>query len=465
MVDDDLPQIAVLALYKGKNKLESANKACHNEVRSHTALFAFELAYFTIEGKRVNKLSNPHRLLLLLCLSQMAGFSGCTNSQDTPSADSQAAQDLSQGLQEQINRQAQLFPQALPSQFPEDFGIHDEFFLESFAVQTVLSPVATDELEANTRQIGFSSQLDNVGIVPPESLPDDSHWRYPRVLRSNYLIDASNNQPAVDPIQALSQLEPTQLVERLALDLASISPTSVRIRNNTLSLSIDGDSTDCQRVYEWRNRISHHQTLELSLQFERCPEPLEIAGFNRWRQATADVSARLVTHRGSDAQITSIDPQGSEPSAAMSVIELEGVAWMSQSWGTPPSASGAVLVDSLQLQLDDGRFLDVTRSKRRSGRGPRTVTAQITDSEGNTTPLNLIWEDGPGLPKAEMQGLYPGSVRLSDGSGELALTVRPLNRLLESQTIDGRHLHVPVTLSGSTQGVGFLDYYPLEPES
>jgi predicted secreted hydrolase len=113
---------------------------------------------------------------------------------------------------------------------------------------------------------------------------------------------------------------------------------------------------------------------------------------------------------------------------------VSGLAWLDHVWGDLPLPLGPIVADRLQLQLDDGTDLSITRTRRRDGGGTPTLAAYAVDPHGRvqvladaTLAMQAVrtWRGGSGGP-------YPIEWRLS--AGELRLDVAPLrdDQLLDS---------------------------------
>jgi len=90
-----------------------------------------------------------------------------------------------------------------------------------------------------------------------------------------------------------------------------------------------------------------------------------------------------------------------------SLTEQKGVGWISHVFGRVPELSGAVLLESLKTVLPNQQELRVNRTRRRSGRGPVTVTATLL-SNGQTRNL----DDVQWLEKTAAGALFPESITL-----------------------------------------------------
>jgi predicted secreted hydrolase len=105
---------------------------------------------------------------------------------------------------------------------------------------------------------------------------------------------------------------------------------------------------------------------------------------------------------------------------------LSGLAWLDHVWGDVPLPLGPIVSDRLQLQLNDGTDLLVTRTRRRDGGGTPTLAGYAVDPHGGMEPLasaalemeaTRTWRDAVGAS-------FPLDWRLR--AGELQAHVSPI---------------------------------------
>jgi predicted secreted hydrolase len=114
--------------------------------------------------------------------------------------------------------------------------------------------------------------------------------------------------------------------------------------------------------------------------------------------------------------------------------QVAGLAWMDHIWGDVPLPVGPIVWDRLQLQLDDGRELSVTRTRRRDGGGTPTLSGFVVDTQGDVQGL-----EGSSIELEARRTWRPDAAatpyrldwRLE--AGELELNIEPV---LDDQTHD-----------------------------
>jgi len=417
----------------------------------------------------MTSLSKIRRILgfvALVCCSAMLG--ACSDLGNVTKTDALVAADNAQPWLTQLAAQADQFRPAAPAQFPQDFQTHPDVFLESFSIQAILMPDEQIAASEKPLYISLIAQIDSLGLKGesgPDISPDQSsgvlsEWEYQRIVRSSHSAVAPGGEQAdqvqknvetplvAPPFTSLGTGEFVQVVERLALGLSSISPTSISIRNQIVSIeSASQGAENCERRYTWSSRLSAVAMLRLELDFSSCPDTLSLTGFNQWQQATSRVSAQLTSYSSDADGVTT---------------PMIGVAWISHAWGSPPSPSGAVLIDTLQVKLDDGQLLDVSRSKRRSGRGPKSVSATLVMGT-EAVPVSLSWQDNHSDDASTASMQYPDSILISDDNETLELLIEPLHQFEESDGPDAGRLPIRVRVSGTQTGAGFLVYQSVTP--
>jgi len=344
---------------------------------------------------------------------------------------------------------------------PRDLGTNAEAGAESFSVQAILSLADGRDWSSDSIRSGVNVRLDRVALpLDYQVQPLDSAWRYNGIMRSSAFIDtniarleASVREAAGEAVfkqlTDLSVLDRTQSVQRVALDLAGLSETQMWVGNDRLTISgLDASSDSCARDYRWEVALSARDTLVLDFPMSACPRVSAFSTFNTWQQTSDEVNGVLLTDRAGAQTVRT---------------PVKGVLWMSQSWGSLPRAGGAVAIDTLQIRLDDGRWLNVSRSKRRSGRGPETVTAVLRTGDSLPVTIDVTWQDSDEKVVTASGNGYPDSIELNSPDHDLVLTVRAMNRLSEVVEFDGRRLDIPVMVSGEKSGAGFLSFHGLTP--
>jgi predicted secreted hydrolase len=132
---------------------------------------------------------------------------------------------------------------------------------------------------------------------------------------------------------------------------------------------------------------------------------------------------------------------------------VSGLAWLDHLWGDVPLPVGPIVFDRLQLHLDDGTDLSVTRTRRRDGGGSTTLAGFAVDPAGRTAQIEdtaLEMEATRRWSREVPDAGYPVAWRLRAGAIELDLAP-----VVDDQLHDfrGPFWGGMVEGSGSVQGV------------
>lgn len=393
-----------------------------------------------------------------LLLASVFILQSCTDQSIDPSAKSSPA--MQQWLSV-LNHDNSLFSAPEAPLFPKDFSTHSQSRVESFLMQAMVTAVADGVDEQNSElTAGIIAQMDRISLTPEShNSSADSDWRYSGIMRSTVFADSdvvdpgravthNVEQTSVSQFADLSDLERRQSVQRIALDLAGSITDKLWIGQDNLTILASESSTGaCERTYRWEGFLSASTRIAFDIPMSDCPRVRTFGEFNRWDQQSDALTGVLST-----------SVEGGENVST----DVKGTVWMSQSWGNLPVSGGAVVIDSLQLRLDDTRWLDISRSKRRSGRGPKSVSADLYSEDSTVNAIDLVWEDSTDQTQAASGAYYPASIRLRSSEHDFVLNVRVLNRLAESSDFAGSRLHVPVSVTGSHTGKGFLSFDVLQ---
>lgn len=350
--------------------------------------------------------------------------------------------------------------------FPNDFSTHSQSRVESFMIQAMVT--VADGVDGRNSELtaGIIAQMDRISLTPEsQNSSADSGWRYSGIMRSTVFADSDvvdpgravthnmeqNNveQTSVSQFAELSDLERRQSVQRIALNLAGSFADKIWIGQDILTILASESSTSaCERTYRWEGTLSASTRIAFDIPMSDCPRVRTFGEFNRWDQQSDALTGVLSTSvEGGESVSTNV----------------KGTVWMSQSWGNLPGSGGAVVIDSLQLRLDDSRWLDISRSKRRSGRGPKSVSADLYREDSTVNAIDVLWEDSTDQTQAASGAYYPASIRLRSSEHDFVLNVRVMNRLAEFSDFAGSRIHVPVSVTGSHTGKGFLSFDALQP--
>jgi len=179
-----------------------------------------------------------------------------------------------------------------------------------------------------------------VALTEQEAEPARSKWAFTDIVGQRFTQYRFGNQEHVTDVSA----------ERVALNLASVSPSSVSLNGVGLNINNAG-SAGCESIL-----TVQRQDEALTWQSSECPSRVRVN----------DVVVGNTSHTFAG-----------------------GISWVSQAYGQLPTGSGAVLIDRLLVLMPDGEQLNVTRSRRKSGAGPSTVAATLEGNELN----GVTWFD------------------------------------------------------------------------
>ena len=384
--------------------------------------------------------------LLTVCLITLQ-VQACADA--TPPATPQDSPDIDQ-LLETLDAGTEHYANPQPVQWPDDFLTHPAMQFESFALQAIVYPADAPILSDDSPKASVMLQMDRLGLTSPAAIDlAASAWQYSGLMRTAVSVDTEVGQSA---FQTMAILSPKQAVQRMALGLAGIEDNTLSVVNDRLSIDVAAtQGNPCLRQYRWAASASEDIRLVLDFSMDNCPRGQSIGLLSNWQQSAVRVSGFLISGAGNE----NVD------AANELVTRLHGVAWFSQRWGNLPASGGAVVIDTLQLQLDSQRVLDVSRSKRRSGRGPQTVSATMRTLSQPSQSLSLRWEDSAAIPASTSHQYVPGSIRLISDDQNLDVRVSAMNRLTGTVGIGGERLQGAVMVEGTHHGVGFLAYTPL----
>lgn len=398
------------------------------------------------------------QLTAVLLISTL--LQSCSN--ETAATDASPAaglSDLPGQLLEALSEGAQPFSPPGEPRLPEDLSAHSRTQLESFSLEALL--FSGDETRARSVApvAALIAQIDRFALQPDDMEGAvESQWRYNGIMRSRVFTDAVTSEAELAenidtaqlaPLRALGQLQLQESVQRMALDLAGSTSHALWVGGDRVNIVLGADVAQCERSYQWESVLSSSQRLVLNIRIASCPSVSSLGELNTWAQAAVEISGVLTTQ----------PPQG-EPTDTV----VTGVGWFRQSWGNVPSGGGAVVIDTLALVLDENRTLDVSRSRRRSGRGPKTVSAIFHTRGQASINVNLTWIDSAEQLLGASGAAYPQHITLRSDDESLLIKAIIMNRLSESSIGSDVRAHVPVVVSGTHQGAGFLSLTALPTE-
>ena len=233
--------------------------------------------------------------------------------------------------------------------------------------------------------------------------------------------------------------------QREALTLAGVDEPDQRVWVGAFDSRIDSSSI-CQKTIVLNSpqvslRFGGVDRASATCEDNSVPQPAQIAGFSVLRSVALPVTGRFVR----DAQ----------------AVSLAGYGWVVQGWGVPPDASSAAVVfDRAWLLMDNDMSVQLQRSRRASGRGPRISSGsvyRITSPSGSAvTPLGIETVLADAEQKTSNQ--LPVSWQLSSPENAMELKLTPVSTDQASANILGQSWFGVVSIDGSQQGYGFVDY-------
>jgi len=302
-------------------------------------------------------------------------------------------------------------------EIPEDVRLHPEAAFESFISKIVLHGPG-DELQ------GVLIEMDRISF--PGSSQIDSDWSYQSVVRSHIVRSESKyKEPWVKDEFA-----------RLALGLSESDQTTLSVSNIGVALEHPGR---CDSTLTLTGSFVE-RPVTFSVQLNDCPVASDLGSLKQWEYPVL----RLV--------------------GQMDGKQVEGHAWIVHRWGTPTSIDGPVVVDELKLRiLEEDNVpaqLTITRTKRRSGRGPMSVFATHQKLGEIKALVDVSWTDE--FTQAPQAGTfnYPSRIRLQLNNQQ-ELIVDPVVTGSEQTDEFVATWSSAARVSGSFDGIGYLDFQPL----
>jgi len=372
-----------------------------------------------------------------ILLTLAVALSACEATRDSEPAQSNTSSQLT-ALIAGVRENASVFESPVLQNSPADLLFTPALQSESFVLRSLLTLDEASLPSIEGALIGFIAHIDRLSlngyVATDVSLGKNTAEAH---------IDTTT--PDASVIAALRTASPRQSVQRLALNLAGAETGSMWVGSDRIDMSMSrADVTSCARAYRWRSVVSEHISVELSFSLSACPAMQILGDLITWQAQGFAVSGYVSWQNETDKPIR---------------LPVSGHGWLQRSRGNVPvNVEAPVVIDSLQLRLDDGRLLSVTRSKRRSGSGPKPVVANLRLPDGSWQDIALSWQDSARLLQSESAGLYPESIRLQAADDFIDIEIAYLNRVLEAPDPAVFQINVPVLVSGSQQGSGFMSY-------
>jgi predicted secreted hydrolase len=273
---------------------------------------------------------------------------------------------------------------------PMDHGAHPDSRAETWSIAAHLRrPSGAD--------IGVQAALLRVRLAPPDAPPRASAWELREIHRTHLtLFDGSTNTAAGE--------------ERLHRDVPGVAGHDAARREVWLD--------------NWSIRYGQGEEAD-GIELEATVGETELAlSLTPAKDAVAfgqDAGAPFRGYAMTRMTAEGFAGAGEERQA------VSGFAWLEHLWGDVPLPLGPIVWDRLQLHLDDGVDLSLTRTRRRDGGGAATVAGFAVGPDGRLQPLEdasvqmeptRTWRGGVAGAR------YPLDWRLS--AGDLSLEVAPL---------------------------------------
>ena len=335
---------------------------------------------------------------------------------------------------------------------------------ESLLLQALITVDGTKSTASDNDLIAVMVHIDRLSLLPEsDSVRTDSAWNYSSVLRSHVAVDIapdmnnsnmstdSDSPAASRAIQSLRMINPRQSIQRQALYLAGAQRHAIWVGADKVDIALlPANKPSCSRDYHWQAALSENAHLDLSFSLSVCPAMQFVGDLITWQVPGFTVSGHI------------IQPQ--EHSVAPISMPVSGHGWLRRSHGSIPRGFNApVVIDSMRLRFDDGRLLNVTRSKRRSGNGPKTVAATIQTSDGIQQQLAMTWQDSQAFRHSQTGRLLPEIIKLAAPDAGIDIAISPINQLLDAPDPAVSQVETPVLISGNRDGSGFITYVTVQP--
>ena len=356
---------------------------------------------------------------------------------------------LLDALAERLGASGEARRPAVPS-WPDDLRFHPGARVESIELVAALE----DELG---RPYSFTRRFDRLSLREDGERPDAAAGRgedfafagVVRLAGETLVGEADAGGSAAsgerDGSSGGTVVDSRAALERLTLGLAVADEGVLGVRDARLERPpAAGEAAGGGCALE--QRLGEGESVALRLLADRCPTGARIGSLAFATSATLAVEGTLRV--------------GEERRA------VSGHGWTRRVWGdAPPPSGGAVRFDRLLLEVAGLGLIEAERSKRASGRGPRTTTARLRGAERDEE-VSAEWQDVSASGEAvrgEGANAVPGAWRLRVASLEVDLTLVPPAGGLARRELAGRTWRGAVRAEGSHEGVGFVEFSLLDP--
>lgn len=297
--------------------------------------------------------------------------------------------------------------------WPEDLDFHPDVRAESVELLAALH-------DADGRPVSFSRRIDRLALRGPgAAVASGENFAFDEVVRLSGTLAARGGGEE-------RRIRRREALERATLGLAGVAPRSLWLRDATLALrAVPGGECALEHVF------TEGDGLALRFVERDCPRADRVGALVVSTSPTLAVEGTLGVGDGRRT--------------------VAGSGWVRRVWGDVPAPGGAVVFERLLLELDGVGLVDVTRSRRRSGRGPVTTSATVS---GVTAEAE--WLDGGRTAEGEAE-IAPDAWTLHLPTLGVEVVLEALVEVSPERDVSGAVRRGAVGARGSHDGVGFIE--------
>ena len=330
--------------------------------------------------------------------------------------------------------------------WPQDLRFHPETRIESVELMALLEDEAGRPYSFTRRfeRLSLAARAAAAERAGGEDFAFDAIVRLGGATRVGEAGEADPDEAADGLRPRGTTLEVRTAIERVTLGLAESGEQLLAVRDARLERSPPTDRAAEGARCASEQRLREGESVALRFVATACPSAVRIGSLVLATSPTLAVDGSLVVEGQARAVV--------------------GRGWVRQVWGeTLPSPGGAVLFDRLLLDVDGVGLIEAERSKRRSGRGPRTTTARLRrgpDGEEVSAEWRDLAVEGSAAGEA---GEVPAAWRFSVESLGIDLTLIPPAGGRTVGATGEPAWRGAVRAEGSHAGAGFVEFVPLDP--
>jgi len=373
-----------------------------------------------------------HSVCGLVCLVILSSACG---SPDAPTDDASTQLSVADAFQSVVDAtDGYVRPDGSKLSVAGDLLPHADAQAESWDVLAIVS-------DSEKNYYAIQHQFARLGLRDADYRAEQSDWAFRDVMRATWAISNSTS----------GTFDHASVLQRVALQLAGADASSGRVWLDNQSLTLEHRDMPCGVDYQ----LQSARGIDLTLTQLRCPTSTSRGGLASSLSSVLAVSGTVLN--------------GDER------LPVEGRGWVRRGWGDLPLPGGAVVFDQLLLELEDLGNLELMRSKRRTGRGPTTLSMSwqpaLTNDDAATDatglprraidPVLIDFQDDGAQTSASSGYTYPTHWQLSVDEPGIDVTLTPLIALQEIDDLFGTRWRGAVLVSGSHTGVGFVEFVPL----